>query len=342
MDVPPLAVTGVSGAIGQRFLRLLDEHGWTDPIVGLDTREPRFRPRFLDHRSVDLAGPPAEDADLAPLLDGCAALVHLAFVLDPEVDATTLVRVNVGGTRRLLDAAGRVGLSRVVYASSTMVYGAWPDNAIPLDEDAPLRPNAGFHLGVHKAENERLLRDWELAGDRSVAVLRLPFVLSADTAPVVLAAAFGRVPGAAAVAPVQYLHVDDAATALEHALATGVTGVFNVTPDGWLTAEQADRLVGRRRPGWGGRIAVRAWPQLWAVGWAEAPPALGPYLRHPWIAGNDRYRATGWAPRHSNEDALLLGARSLPRPERRTAPKVAVAAALAGTGAALAWRRRRG
>jgi nucleoside-diphosphate-sugar epimerase len=341
MDVPPLAVTGVSGAIGQRFLRLLDDQGWTDPVVGIDTRPPRFRPRFLDHRAIDLAGPPADDVDLAPLLDGCRTLVHLAFVLDPEVDPTTLVRVNVGGTRRLLDAAGRVGLSRVIYASSTMVYGAWPDNAVPLDEDSPLRPTAGFHVGVHKAENERLLRDWELAGDRSVVVLRLPLVLSAETAPVVLAAALGRVPGAAAGAPVQYLHVDDAATALAHALTADVTGVFNVTPDGWLTAEQADRLVGRRRPRWGGRLAERAWPQLWAVGWAEAPPALGPYLRHPWVAANDRYRATGWSPRHSNEDALLLGARSTPRPGRRAVPKVAVAVAVAGTGAALARRRRR-
>ena len=341
MDVPPLAVTGVSGAIGQRFLRLLDDQGWTDRVVGLDTREPRFRPRFLDHRAVDLAGPPADDADLAPLLDGCHTLVHLAFVLDPEVDAPTLVRVNVGGTRRLLDAAARVGLTRVIYASSTMVYGAWPDNAVPLDEDAPVRPTAGFHLGVHKAENERLLRDWEQAGERSVAVLRWPLVLGSETAPVVLAAALGRVPGTAADAPVQYLHVDDAATALHHALTAGVTGVFNVTPDGWLTAEQADRLVGRRRVRWAGRVAERAWPQLWAVGWAEAPPALGPYLRHPWVAANDRYRATGWAPGHSNEDALLLAARSTPRLERGTGPKVAAAAAVATTGAALVWRRRR-
>jgi nucleoside-diphosphate-sugar epimerase len=341
MDVPPLAVTGVSGAIGQRFLRLLDDHGWTDRVVGLDAREPRFRPRFLDFRAVDLAGPPADDVDLAPLLDGCGALVHLAFVLDPDIDETTLVRVNVGGTRRLLDAASRVGLRRVVYSSSTMVYGAWPDNEVPLDEDAPLRPTGAFHLGVHKAENERLLREWELAGDRTVVVLRLAFVLSADTAPIVAGAAVGRVPATATGAPVQFLHVDDAATAIEHALASDVSGVFNVAPDGWLTAEQADRLVGRHRSRWGGHLAERAWPQLWAVGWAGVPPTFGPYLRNPWVVANDRYRATGWAPTHSNEDALLLCARTAGTPSTRRAPKVAVAAAVATAGLAIAWRRRR-
>jgi nucleoside-diphosphate-sugar epimerase len=347
MDVPPLAVTGVSGAMGQRFLRHLDDLGWTDRVVGIDTREPRFRPRFLDFHAVDLGGPPADDVDLAPLLEGCETLVHLAFVLDPDVDPPMLVRVNVGGTRRLLDAATRAGVRRVVYASSTMVYGAWPDNAVPLDEDAPVRPSAGFHLGPHKAENERLLREWAQDGDRTVVVLRFAFVLSDETAPIVAAAALGRAPGTAGAAPVQYLHVDDAASALAHALAPGVAGVFNVAPDGWLSAEQADRLVGRRRPRWGRAstgsrgLAERVWPQLWAVGWAEVPPALAPYLRHPWVAANDRYRATGWAPRHSNEDALLLCARSAPPPTSRTAPKVAAAAAVAATGAAIAWRRRR-
>ena len=74
-----------------------------------------------------------------------------------------MARVNVGGTRRVLEAAGAAGLGKVVLVSSAAVYGAWPNNPVPLTEDAPLRPNPGFPLGVHKAELERLLAEWALA-----------------------------------------------------------------------------------------------------------------------------------------------------------------------------------
>ena len=105
---------------------------------------------------MDIAG-----HDLKPLLEGVDVLVHLAAVVDPIADEPLMTRVNVEGTRRVLDAAAAVGVRKIVRLSTTAVYGAWATNPLPLTEDAPLRPNPGFSPAVHAAEVERLLAEWQ-------------------------------------------------------------------------------------------------------------------------------------------------------------------------------------
>ena len=105
---------------------------------------------------MDIAG-----HDLKPLLEGVDVLVHLAAIVDPIADEALMTRVNVEGTRRVLDAAAAVGVRKIIRLSTTAVYGAWPTNPLPLTEDAPLRPNPGFNAAVHAAEVERLLAEWQ-------------------------------------------------------------------------------------------------------------------------------------------------------------------------------------
>ena len=137
-----VVITGVSGFLGQAVLRRLAGSPAVGKLVGLDVREPGFRPRGLQFHLVDVAG-----SDLRPLFEGVDVLVHLAGVHDAIPDEDLMARVNVGGTRRVLEAAAAAGVSKVVLVSSAAVYGAWPNNPIPLTEDAPLRPNPGFPLG---------------------------------------------------------------------------------------------------------------------------------------------------------------------------------------------------
>ena len=69
----------------------------------------------------------------------------------------------------------------LVVVSSAMVYGAWPNNPVPLTEDAPMRPNPGFDYATAKAETERLALEWRdgTPGAR-LAVLRPATVLGGE------------------------------------------------------------------------------------------------------------------------------------------------------------------
>lgn len=336
-----VAVTGVSGLIGQHVLPLLDADPDVDRIVGLDVREPARRARHFEFHRVDLAG-----TELKPLLDGVDVVVHLASLSDSIPDEALMTRVNIEATRRLLDAAAAAGVGRVVRVSTTAVYGAWPNNPVPLTEDAPLRPNPGFLPAVHAAEVERMLTEWrdEHPGV-VVTVLRLAPVMGAALEPRHLPARLVagrpalRIRGAAP--PVQVAHVDDVATAVAFSVHAPLSGAYNVACDSWLAPEAALELMPRRfvpaLPAW---LVTRLLRRAWSLGVGDVPHTVVPYLVHPWVVANDRLRAAGWSPAHTNEDAILETGDAVA--SHRGA--FAAAAGSAGVGLAIGvalWRARR-
>jgi UDP-glucose 4-epimerase len=340
-----VVITGVSGFLGQAVLRRLAASPAVGRLVGLDMREPGFRPRGLQFHLVDVAG-----SDLRPLFDGADVLVHLAGVHDAIPDEELMARVNVGGTRRVLEAAAAAGVTKVVVVSSAAVYGAWPNNPIPLNEVAPLRPNPGFPLGVHKAELERLLAEWARTRPAVVTtVLRPSFVLGARADHAIARLIRARVPLSVggSTAPVQFLHEDDAAEAIALAVERDLPGVYNVAAEGWLSREDLRALVGRKiQPAVGPELMERALKRLFKAGLVDVPPSEVPYLVHPWVVAVDRLRAQGWTPRYTNEEAVLacLGGREPGSTWKAVAAAgggAAMAAAGLTVGGLLLRRRRR-
>src|SRR5688500_19821859 len=86
---PTVVITGVSGFLGQAVLRRLAGSPAVGRLVGLDVREPGFRPRGLQFHLVDVAG-----SDLLPLFDVADVLVHLAGVHDAIPDEDLMARGN--------------------------------------------------------------------------------------------------------------------------------------------------------------------------------------------------------------------------------------------------------
>ena len=305
VDERIVAVTGVSGFLGQRLLPLLDASPKVDRVIGLDVRDPARRARKLQFHRVDVLG-----TELTPFLRGAGAIVHLAAVLGPIPDDTLFTRVNVDGIRRTIEAATEAGVRKLVRPSSAAVYGAWANNSVPITEDAPLRPSPGYLPAIVDAECERLLVTWGVAAPgRVVTRLRIAPVVGGGAHSLLAAVASGRAPvrvrGSAP--PVQVIHVDDVATALELATTEDLDGAFNVAADGWLEdGEAAALLPARRRPALPADLAERVLAATWATGVGDAPAALMPYLMHPWVIANDRLKGAGWKPRHSNDEAILL------------------------------------
>jgi nucleoside-diphosphate-sugar epimerase len=344
MKVLSIAVTGASGVVGQRLLPVLAADPDVSRLVGLDVREPRRRARHLEFHLVDVAR-----SELKPLLEGTDVLVHLATVVDPIVDERLMARVNVDGTRRVLDAAAAVGVRKVVRVSSAAVYGAWPNNAVPLTEDSPLRPNPGFSPAVQAAEVERLLGEW---GDDHPAVtvttLRSAPVLGPGaerlTSRLLLGRPRIRVRGARPL--LQAVHVDDLVSALALVVLGEHPGTFNVASDGWLEPTAVEALADRRGlPPLPEELLERVLRLTWRTGIGEVPPGVLPYLMHPWVISNERLHELGWAPRHGNDAAIVDGLDSLGPPRSRRPLVVLAAGALAGAGIT-AWllerRIRRG
>ena len=233
-------------------------------------------------------------------------LVHLAFSEDSD-------QRNLIG---LLELASEAEISRLVVVSSAMVYGAWPNNSIPLSEDAAVRPNPESTFAVHQADAERTALEWaDLNPDRQVTILRPTAVASPNASGLIGEALLAAAPIRTRRddPPQQFVHLDDLATAVATVVQLDDSGVFNVAPDGWLTAREVKDLVGARPtirlpiplPGRLDRYVARR------VG-HQAPTGLLPYTRYPWVVANDRLRSTGWVPRYGNDQVFVAAEAGMP------------------------------
>ena len=290
MDQEPnplrIAVTGAGGTIGRRVVELLRAAGGDVVVV-----EPA-------------------STDLKRALEGIDVVVHLAFAVGPEADAAATGAQNVEHATRVFDAAGDAGASHLVLLSSAAVYGAWSNNPIPLTEDAPVRPNPGFGFAAQKAELERLARDWvDDHPGATVSVLR-PAVPMDDEQSGFLSTVLGvHAPVATGEpeVPVQFVHLDDLASAIVHVATRRLDGIFNVAADGWITASEARALAGAPPRV---RVPERVRTALARLG--RTPSGATPYTLHPWVVASDRLKATGWAPGFSNEEAVVDTTEGMP------------------------------
>jgi UDP-glucuronate 4-epimerase len=149
-------LTGAAGFIGSHLAERLVERG--REVVGLDNFDPYY-PRGIKERNVAaLRGRPEFELVEGDIRDerlvnglvrerGVGAIVHLAAragVRPSVADPALYADVNVRGTAVVFAAAGAAGVQRIVYASSSSVYGAAAE--APFREDAdvdqPLSPYA--------------------------------------------------------------------------------------------------------------------------------------------------------------------------------------------------------
>jgi UDP-glucose 4-epimerase len=338
--VHSIAVTGAAGLVGRHLLPVLAAHPDVERVLGLDVREPERRPRNVDFARVDIAG-----TELKPLLDGIDVVVHLAGVVDPVPDVALMARVNVEGTRRVLEAASSVGARRIVRISSATVYGAWPNNPVPLTEDAALRPNPQFSPAVQGAEVERLIAEWRADHpDVTVTTLRSAPVVGPGAERLPARILLGRPPlrvrGAAM--PVQVVHVDDLAAALALVATRDLPGVFNAAADGWLDAAEARALIPRSSaPALPAEAMERMLARTWDLGVGDVPAGVVPYLTHPWVIANDKLKAVGWTPAHGNADAIREAVAAFPPRDARPAMAAGVGALVLASGTVVLVRRRR-
>jgi nucleoside-diphosphate-sugar epimerase len=155
-------ITGVAGFIGSTLAERLLADG--ADVVGLDSftdyypralkernlstakRHPRFR--FVESR--------IQDADLRSILADCTHVFHLAAQAGVRKswgrDFSVYTSNNVEATQVLLEACIGLPLERLVYSSSSSVYG--DDVPLPMREDAMLQPVSPY--GVTKLAAEHL------------------------------------------------------------------------------------------------------------------------------------------------------------------------------------------
>lgn len=170
-DRPLVLVTGGAGFIGSHACETLLADGMRVRVLD-DFSTGNAANLAPIWRDIEVAEGSIESADaLARAMVGVRDVVHLAArssVAESVEAADVYRRVNIEGTRALLEAAAGAGVRRVVFAASSSAYG---DHPAPHDESLPPRPMSPY--AETKVAGEALVR--EFAAHRGIDGIALRF-----------------------------------------------------------------------------------------------------------------------------------------------------------------------
>lgn len=176
-SAPPLAlVTGATGALGPRVVEALYQAGYAVRTLSLDAPTPGLLPEPTEIRLGDIT----DAATVRAAMAGVDVVVHMAALLhivnpSPEL-RPQYERINIGGTRIVVEAALDASVKRLVFLSTIAVYG--DSQGRLLDEDTPPFPNT-FYAETKLAAEKTVLDARHPDGQPLGVVLRLAAVYGA-------------------------------------------------------------------------------------------------------------------------------------------------------------------
>ena len=299
-------VTGGAGFLGSHVVAALAGHPDVALVVTGDVRRPEHPVDGVVYDDCDVTAA----GSLTPLLErhGIDVVVHLAAIVSPGRDTALEYRVDVDGTRNVLDACLRAGVRRMVVSSSGAAYGYHADNPEWLRETDPVRGNEEFPYSRHKRLVEEMLADARAQHPQlEQVVFRIGTILGPAVRNQITALWDGqrilRVAGADS--PFVFVWVDDVAAAMARAATDGPAGIYNVAGDGCLTVREIAARLGKPT------ITVPAWLLAFAlrVGRMLRLTVHGPeqvrFLRYRPVLCNDALtRDFGFTPAKTSSEAF--------------------------------------
>ena len=307
---PSVIVTGISGNLGTRLFKLLDDF----EVIGVDFVSPRTD-LSIKFEKVDLGREPA-CRQLVQIIkqSNVRAIVHLAFVIDPlqtgVLDLERMWQINVAGTARVMEAITEINrhhghVDSFIFPSSVAAYG--PETSGPVKEDYPLGAHT-LPYAIHKQESDDVVRfRSETLGDCATYLLR-PHIFGGASMQNYLVSTLRGIPSGKSKrasrmrvegkrmpllipgkrcleSRLQFVHVDDMARLIAHilrrpAVQENKLTILNVAGRGEsVTLEQAAHIANARIVNVRYRWLMRRLLKLgWDIGLSGIPPEALPYM----------------------------------------------------------------
>ena len=303
-----VAVTGASGYIGTRLLRNLEEEGAQRKLVAIDTRPLPFPVHNITVHRQDVS----ESIEDILQRSRVTTLVHLAFISRRGRNRREVAEIrqkNQDALRTVLDSCLRARVRHFIYLSSYTVYGAHPDNPIPLTDEAPLRPTPDFPYGYDKFLAEQMIDEFARQHEKTLVTILRPCIVLGPTAANSVTRAFFR-PWLLGVLdynpPLQFLYEDDLARVLTIIIELGLPGVFNVAGEGVVFYREMADLIRSKLVSLPPLLAYPLVQLTWKLGIQRESTSSGlDLVRYPMVLDTGNlHRATGYRFWHTSMETL--------------------------------------
>ena len=282
-----LAVTGVFSPLGRHIAQVASSFGVR--VLGIDLKPMTRTFPGIEFIEADLRNPLIAELFKAEKVD---AIVHCAFRWRQR-RTEEVFDSNVLGTMRLLGAAALAGVQKVILPSSTVVYGANPENPAFLHEDSDFQGAPAYAYVRELREIETFVNGFRRQQpDMVITTLRFANILGGGmSSPLALLLSLPAAPILLGFDPlVQVIHHDDVVRALGQCIITDHNGVFNVAAPGPLPLVKLLALAGvpptpliHPFAYYGFRMG-----RLISSKAYEMAPLPWDYLRYPWVADTRR------------------------------------------------------
>lgn len=307
---PSVLVTGGTGFLGLHTCQYFDDQGWD--VTAFDLKP------FDEEDDTDdigyIAGDVNNENEVAEAVEDVDYVVHTAAAL-PLWDHKRIRETTMKGTRNVLWSAKDADVERVVYISSTAVYGTHDHH--PITEESPLDGVGAY--GEAKIEAEQICSDFRRQG-MCVPILR-PKTFIGPQRLGVFQVLFDWIEDGANVPLVgwgnnkyQLLHVVDLVRAIELMLEGDeeeVNDTFNVGTDEFGTMKEDFQApidyagTGKRTVGTPATLTVFALRVLEKLNLSPLYPWVYETAHEDSYVSVEKLKDHGWEPEYSNQEALV-------------------------------------
>ncbi len=238
-----IAVTGATGHIGSNLVPMLLEQRHMLKLLIYHSN------RYNDVDNIEIVrGDITHEQDVDQLVEGADAVIHLAAKITIEQDRDgSVTRINVDGTRHVVESCLKHGIKRLIHFSSIHAFDPHPRYE-PLDETRGFSQNATYY-DASKIAAEKLVLEAMERGLEAVILCPTSVFGVNDYQPSLLGSAIvdiynGKVP---MLTPGGYdfVFVQEVAQATVEALTRDVAGEKYLLGGGYLTVKELASLVGK-------------------------------------------------------------------------------------------------
>ena len=170
-EQPLVLVTGATGAVGPCIVDALYRSAYRIRTLSLDAPPPRLWPDGIEDVRI---GDINDEAAVASAMQDVDAVIHLAALLHivnpPDALRDLYLKVNIGGTCTVIDAAIKAHVKRVLFFSTVAVYGQTGGRIV--NEETPPRPDT-FYARTKLEAEQIVLSARNVMGEPIGTVLRL-------------------------------------------------------------------------------------------------------------------------------------------------------------------------
>lgn len=319
-------MTGGAGYIGSTLIKhLLDSFpNWQILATDIKVLSPAIVSPRLEFQILDISD---QNAVLELIQEWKPnSIVHLASILNPPPGMTeeTQWKIDVQGTKNVLDAAVSAKTNQIIITSSGAAYGYHKENKEWIEETDPIRGHSAFVYSKHKREVEELLPKYKSIAPHLKQLILRPGTILGKTVNNLITDMFQK-PFVMGIfghkSPFVFIWDEDVIQIITKGIAEKKEGKFNLAGDGALSLKEISQMIHKPYVPIPALLLQSALWILRLFRLTQYGPDQIDFLRYrPVLANRQLKTVFGYTPKYNSKETFIayLNAKGVPYDEIET------------------------